>query len=55
MLNFLKRLFKRPNQDGLKLQAAYSHFFMARKQYDNLNNLSELNTKLSHKMERWYY
>ena len=45
MLNFLKRLFKRPNQDGLKLQAAYSHFFMARKQYDNLNNLSEAEYK----------
>ena len=45
MLNFLKRLFKRPNQDGLKLQAAYSHFFMARKQYDNLNNLSQAEYK----------
>ena len=45
MLNFFKRLFKRPNQDGLKLQAAYSHFFMARKQYDNLNNLSEAEYK----------
>ena len=40
MLNFLKRLFKQPNQDGLKLQAAYSHFFIARKQYHNLKNLS---------------
>ena len=26
MLNFLKRLFKRPNQDGLKLHA-YSLFY----------------------------
>ena len=45
MLNLLKKLFKRPNQDGLKLQAAYSHFFMARKQYNNLKNLSEAEYK----------
>ena len=45
MINFLKRLFKQPNQDGLKLQAAYSHFFMARKQYNNLKNLSEAEYK----------
>lgn len=45
MINFLKKLFKRPNQDGLKLQAAYSHFFMARKQYNNLKNLSEAEYK----------
>ena len=45
MINFLKNFFKRPNQDGLKLQAAYSHFFMARKQYNNLKNLSEAEYK----------
>ena len=45
MINFLKRLFKQPNQDGLKLQAAYSQFFMARKQYNNLKNLSEAEYK----------
>ena len=45
MINFLKRLFKKQNQDGLKLQAAYSHFFMARKHYDNLKSLSETEYK----------
>ena len=45
MINFLKKLFKQPNQDGLKLQAAYSHFFIARKQYKNLKNLSEAEYK----------
>ena len=46
MINFLKRIFKRQNQDGLKLQAAYSHFFMARKQYDNLKNITEAEYKV---------
>ena len=45
MINFLKKLFHKPNQDGLRLQAAYSHFFMARKQYKNLKNLSDAEYK----------
>jgi len=45
MINFLKKLFYKPNQDGLRLQAAYSHFFMARKQYKNLKNLSDAEYK----------
>ena len=45
MINFLNKLFYKPNQDGLRLQAAYSHFFMARKQYKNLKNLSDAEYK----------